>query len=44
MQNTETSLPAIWTVSVTRLSRLMQEVTPEFDGRAVIDTIDLGFE
>ena len=44
MQNTETTLPAIWTVSVTRLSRLMREVTPEFDGRAVIDTLDLGFE
>ncbi|WP_293367928.1 propionate catabolism operon regulatory protein PrpR [Nevskia sp.] len=44
MQNTESALPAIWTVSVTRLSRLMQEVTPEFDGRALIDPIDLGFE
>ena len=44
MQNTETTLPSIWTVSVTRLSRLMREVTPEFDGRAVIDTLDLGFE
>ena len=44
MQNTETTLPSIWTVSVTRLSRLMQEVTPEFDGRAAISTINLGFE
>ncbi len=44
MQNNEPSLPAIWTVSVTRLSRLMREVTTEFDGRAHIETIDLGFE
>ncbi len=44
MQNNESFLPAIWTVSVTRLSRLMREVTTEFDGRAHIDTIDLGFE
>ena len=44
MQNTESTLPAIWTVSVTRLSRLMREVTTQFDGRAHIETIDLGFE
>ncbi|MBA4285880.1 MAG: propionate catabolism operon regulatory protein PrpR [Xanthomonadaceae bacterium] len=44
MDHLEPALPAIWTVSVTRLSRLMQEVTPEFDGRATIDTINLGFE
>ncbi len=44
MLTPESHLPAIWTVSVTRLSRLVQEVTPEFDGRAAIDTINLGFE
>ena len=44
MQNTDSSLPTIWTVSVTRLSSLMREVTPDFDGRAHIETIDLGFE
>ncbi|HEX4872325.1 MAG TPA: propionate catabolism operon regulatory protein PrpR [Nevskiaceae bacterium] len=36
--------PAIWTVSLTRLSRLIAEVTPEFDGRAQISPIPLGFE
>ncbi|NKF22779.1 propionate catabolism operon regulatory protein PrpR [Solimonas marina] len=36
--------PTIWTVSVTRLSRLFRDVTPFFDGRAHIETIDLGFE
>jgi len=44
MQNSDSFLPTIWTVSVTRLSSLMREVTPEFDGRAHIETIDLGFE
>ena len=44
MQNTDSFLPTIWTVSVTRLSSLMREVTPDFDGRAHIETIDLGFE
>jgi len=37
-------LPTIWTVSITRLSALMRDLTPEFDGRAHIDTINLGFE
>ncbi len=44
MQNQDHFVPTIWTVSVTRLSSLMREVTPEFDGRAHIETIDLGFE
>ncbi|AXQ28427.1 propionate catabolism operon regulatory protein PrpR [Solimonas sp. K1W22B-7] len=44
MQLNDAPLPTIWTVSVTRLSSLMREVTPEFDGRAHIETIDLGFE
>ncbi len=44
MQLSDAPLPTIWTVSVTRLSSLMREVTPEFDGRAHIETIDLGFE
>jgi len=44
MQLTDSPLPSIWTVSVTRLSSLMREVTPDFDGRAHIETIDLGFE
>ncbi|TJY55910.1 propionate catabolism operon regulatory protein PrpR [Sinimarinibacterium sp. CAU 1509] len=44
MQSQDHFVPTIWTVSVTRLSSLMREVTPEFDGRAHIETIDLGFE
>ncbi|PPE74475.1 propionate catabolism operon regulatory protein PrpR [Solimonas fluminis] len=44
MQTSDAPLPTIWTVSVTRLSSLMREVTPDFDGRAHIETIDLGFE
>jgi len=44
MQTQDSSLPIIWTVSVTRLSSLLRDVTPEFDGRAQIDTINLGFE
>ena len=36
--------PVIWTVSVTRLSRLLQDITPEFDTRARIENIHLGFE
>lgn len=37
-------LPVIWTVSITRLSRLLHDVTPEFDDRADIENIHLGFE
>ncbi len=44
MQPQDSNLPTIWTVSVTRLSSLLRDVTPEFDGRAQIDTINLGFE
>jgi propionate catabolism operon transcriptional regulator len=36
--------PVIWTVSVSRLSRLLHDVTPEFDTRARIENIHLGFE
>ncbi len=36
--------PVIWTVSVTRLSRLLADVAPEFDRRARIEPINLGFE
>ena len=39
-----TTRPSIWTVSVTRLARLFREVSPEFDDRARIDAINLGFE
>ena len=39
-----TRLPSIWTVSVSRLSSLLRDVTPEFDKRAHIETINLGFE
>jgi transcriptional regulator, propionate catabolism operon regulatory protein len=37
-------LPVIWTVSVSRLAHLLREVAPEFDGRARIETLNLGFE
>jgi propionate catabolism operon transcriptional regulator len=37
-------LPVIWTASVSRLSQLLREVTPEFDGRARIENLNLGFE
>ncbi|PTU31698.1 propionate catabolism operon regulatory protein PrpR [Stenotrophobium rhamnosiphilum] len=37
-------LPVIWVVTVSRLSRLVHDVTPEFDARARIETIHLGFE
>jgi propionate catabolism operon transcriptional regulator len=37
-------LPVIWAVTVSRLSRLVHDVTPEFDARARIETIHLGFE
>ena len=36
--------PVLWTVSISRLSRLLHDVTPEFDGRARIENIHLGFE
>ena len=36
--------PVIWTVSVTRLFDLFRDVSPQFDNRADIDPIRLGFE
>lgn len=36
--------PVIWTVSVSRMSRLMADLMPEFDDRAKIESIQLGFE
>ncbi len=36
--------PVIWTVSVSRLSGLLNDVTPEYDDRALIEPINLGFE
>ncbi len=38
------SLPVIWTVSVSRLTGLLGDVIPEFDRRARIVPINLGFE
>ena len=36
--------PVIWTVSVSRLSDLFRDITLEYDNRATIEPIDLGFE
>ncbi len=36
--------PVIWTVSVSRLSGLLNDITPEYDDRAIIEPINLGFE
>ncbi|WP_025917987.1 propionate catabolism operon regulatory protein PrpR [Herminiimonas sp. CN] len=36
--------PVIWTVSVSRLSDLFRDITLEYDDRATIEPIDLGFE
>ncbi|MDV3469339.1 propionate catabolism operon regulatory protein PrpR [Stenotrophomonas sp. C3(2023)] len=36
--------PTIWTVSVSRLTGLLRDVIPEFDGRARFEQINLGFE
>jgi propionate catabolism operon transcriptional regulator len=36
--------PVIWTVSVTRLFDLFRDITPEFDDRANIEPINLGFD
>ncbi|PSD33527.1 propionate catabolism operon regulatory protein PrpR, partial [Stenotrophomonas maltophilia] len=38
------SRPVIWTVSVSRLTGLLGDVIPEFDRRARIEQINLGFE
>lgn len=37
------TLPVIWTVSVSRLTGLLADVIPEFDQRARIEQINLGF-
>ncbi len=36
--------PVIWTVSVSRLSDLFRDITLEYDDRAIIEPIDLGFD
>lgn len=36
--------PVIWTVSMSRLSNLLRDVTLEYDDRASIEPIQLGFE
>ena len=36
--------PVFWTVSISRLFHLFRDITPEFDDRAVIIPINLGFE
>ncbi|HEY0845693.1 MAG TPA: propionate catabolism operon regulatory protein PrpR [Noviherbaspirillum sp.] len=36
--------PVIWTVSISRLSDLFRDITPEYDDRATIEPINLGFE
>ncbi|TFW09572.1 propionate catabolism operon regulatory protein PrpR [Oxalobacteraceae bacterium OM1] len=36
--------PVFWTVAISRLQDMFRDITPEFDDRAVIEPIDLGFE
>ena len=36
--------PVIWSVSISRLSELFRDITLEFDDRATIEPIQLGFE
>ncbi|MEO6918405.1 MAG: propionate catabolism operon regulatory protein PrpR [Collimonas sp.] len=36
--------PVIWTVSVSRLADLFRDITLEYDDRAMIEPIDLGFD
>jgi len=36
--------PVFWTVSISRLFNMFRDITPEFDDRAVIVPINLGFE
>ena len=36
--------PIIWTVAISRLQDLFRDITPEFDDRATIEPISLGFE
>lgn len=42
--DTDPIQPVIWTVSVSRLTGLLGDVIPEFDRRARIEQINLGFE
>ncbi|PPV07741.1 propionate catabolism regulatory protein [Xanthomonas bromi] len=42
-ESADTCLPVIWTVSVSRLTGLLADVIPEFDQRARIEQINLGF-
>ncbi|KAG0935590.1 hypothetical protein G6F31_015898 [Rhizopus arrhizus] len=42
--DTDPGRPVIWTVSVSRLTGLLGDVIPEFDRRARIEQINLGFE
>ncbi|MBV6803008.1 propionate catabolism operon regulatory protein PrpR [Xanthomonas campestris pv. lawsoniae] len=42
-ETADASLPIIWTVSVSRLTGLLADVIPEFDQRARIEQINLGF-
>src|SRR3954471_6119029 len=39
-----TDKPIIWTVSISRLFDLFRDLTVEFDDRAIIEPIHLGFE
>lgn len=36
--------PVIWTVAISRLRDLFRDITPEYDGRATIESINLGFD
>ncbi len=36
--------PVLWTVSISRLSSLFRHITLEYDDRAIIEPIELGFE
>lgn len=40
----EAAVPVIWTVSISRLTRLLSDIIPEFDAQAEIRTFNLGFE
>lgn len=40
----DAATPVVWTVSVSRLTGLLGDVIPEFDRRARIEQINLGFE
>ena len=39
-----TDKPVIWTVSVSRLSELFRDITPEYDHLAAIEPLQLGFD